>query len=256
MQGATKIIGGNDAETWKGNILPVGDSETLTAYIKISSQSQSIAECVCSLLGIAAGLNIPQPYFVLVRRDDVPSSDRFPLGASTSLNFASAGKKGISFSSFLTDSEDSASFLIREWKDYDRVMVFDQWIANVDRHTNNVLFDGKDFFPIDHGQALFGSHWRITGLPEHDMDMTNLLFDTKKHIYNHNDISRFSLKRDTEKIMRNKGSLDVAHIINNSNLSILCEQDDMRSIVHFLTNRIYSVASQICKKVGLPALQI
>jgi hypothetical protein len=44
-------------------------------------------------------------------------------------------------------------FLSR-WAELPKACVFDEWIANEDRHDGNILTNGLEFWLIDHGLAL------------------------------------------------------------------------------------------------------
>ena len=119
------------------------------AYVKLISHREIYVECVCGVLGRYLGLPIPKPLIVKVDHESLdsiePGKYLLAFGSEDSV-YPSLKRRGL--------DED----LIRKLENFSQTLdigVFDEWIANPDRHGGNILFDGSDNFTfIDHGLAI------------------------------------------------------------------------------------------------------
>jgi len=82
------------------------------------------------------------------------------------LIFASADTGTPSLKRRLTENGANAfADLFATWKQWDVAAIFDEWIANPDRHTGNLLVEGPDkVWLIDHSHALTGPNWTAADL--------------------------------------------------------------------------------------------
>lgn len=124
--------------TWKADIRSAeGDFQ---AIVKDISERELIVECLCSVLGRWLGLPIPRPMLVkdtelglLFGCEELPHPDLKHAELSTYL----------------------MTVLLSSWSQLPLATVFDEWIANPDRHGGNLLTNGAgDFWLIDHGLSL------------------------------------------------------------------------------------------------------
>ena len=107
-------------------------------------------EVFCALLGRSAGLSIPEPAVIWD-----PSSNHILFGS------VDAGYPNLLQRFNITGDDVSeeqvrviASRLVM-WTKLAEGVCFDEWIWNVDRNLQNLLWDGHDeFVMIDHGSAL------------------------------------------------------------------------------------------------------
>lgn len=119
------------------------------AYVKLIPYREIYVECVCGVIGRFLGLPIPKPLIVKVDHESLDSIEpgRFILafGSEDSV-YPSLKRRGLN------------EYLIKKLEDFSQTLdigVFDEWIANPDRHGGNILFDGSDNFTfIDHGLSI------------------------------------------------------------------------------------------------------
>lgn len=126
--------------------LRTNDGQAVMAYIKVlPSEREILVECVCAMLGRHVGLPIPEPLLAFV-----PDQ----LGGPA-LAFASANVGHSSVGEYAVRIGDAAVIeRLRAWSYAIPAACFDEWIANCDRHEDNLLHDGKsEFWLIDHGYA-------------------------------------------------------------------------------------------------------
>lgn len=123
--------------------------EIIQAYVKIIPPREIYVECVCAVIGRFLGLPIPKPLIVKVDYEalnNVPVGEyKLAFGSEDSV-YPSLKRRGI--------NEE----LFKKLGDFKKTLdigVFDEWIANPDRHGGNILFDGSDdFMFIDHGLSI------------------------------------------------------------------------------------------------------
>lgn len=141
-------------------------SDQLRAYIKVLNARQLVNELICSTLGRSVGLPVPEGFLVRATASDLPESGILAKHDGEALIFASADVGRPSLKRRLTES--GAQFLdslLTTWKRWDVVSIFDEWIANPDRHAGNLLIEGPDrVWLIDHSHALTGPGWTAADL--------------------------------------------------------------------------------------------
>ena len=124
--------------TWSGIVGTT--TGPLGAFLKALSPRELMVECLCALLGRAVGLPIPRPIVaeddelgILFGAEQVPHQDL----------------RHIPLPSVVWEEH------LAKWKTLPRASAFDDWIANSDRHSGNLLTEGSgEFWSIDHGLAL------------------------------------------------------------------------------------------------------
>lgn len=141
-------------------------SAQLRAYIKVLDARQLVNELICTTLGRSVGLPVPEGFLVRASATDLPESGILAKHGGEALIFASADVGRPSLKRRLT--EGGAQFLdglLATWKQWDDASIFDEWIANPDRHPGNLLIEGPDkVWLIDHSHALTGPGWTAADL--------------------------------------------------------------------------------------------
>jgi hypothetical protein len=147
-------------ETYRGWIEV--DGARLQAYVKFLRPWEIFNESLGSVLCQLVGLSTPRSFLVVVDRDDYPSPGLFPdPQIRQALAFASQAMPGEALSRRMSlTALPALRALVDEWKEWPDVLVFDQWIANPDRHTGNVLMGAPgEFYLIDHGLCFYRQNW-------------------------------------------------------------------------------------------------
>lgn len=128
----------NTNPAWKAEVRThAGD---IPAIIKKISEQEIIIECCCALIGQTMHLPIAKPLIVKDEQEGI-------LFGSEELPHPDLKRADI--------SKYLITILLAHWKTLPDAVVFDEWIANPDRHGGNMLTDGiGNFWLIDHGLAL------------------------------------------------------------------------------------------------------
>ncbi|MHB1933655.1 MAG: HipA family kinase [Leptospirillum sp.] len=122
------------------------EKEYVRAYIKKIPLREVLVETLCALLGRRLGLPIPRPIWVF-QNDE---TENFLFG-SEDLSYPSH-KKFLKIKALPDSQKDQ---ILENWKHYRHAICFDEWIANTDRHTGNILIDQNfEIFLIDHGLSI------------------------------------------------------------------------------------------------------
>lgn len=143
-------------------VVAINNSGDVSAVIKKVSEKELVAEVACALLGLHIGLPIPKPMIV---------KDR--------------GTGDLFFGSEKVEHPDLRRYqkpveLLKNWVLLNKASVFDEWIANEDRHDGNLLTDGSDFWLIDHESALDVSIVRYND-PLDNNQLLNVASDNNDH---------------------------------------------------------------------------
>ncbi|MEO8732204.1 MAG: HipA family kinase, partial [Rhodoferax sp.] len=143
-------------ELWIGTAYDPHDpnADDISVYIRIADPMPVVAELLCSVIGRALGLPVPEPFMVSIHPGCLPGSKLLP-STTTSMAFASLNVGGTSFSQLLRSGESSKAML-RAWEHLIPVATFDEWMANSDRNLSNILFVSNALWIIDHAEAFHG----------------------------------------------------------------------------------------------------
>lgn len=146
-----------ESSVWKGSVYT--ESGTIQeSYIKALSPAETIAELFCSALGAKIGLPVSSSFVVKDHKGFLSKSGQdvfFGSGAIDAPSFFRFLEKR-NTEEYLKTIDLIKQFL--DWRDFNSTIVFDAWIANTDRNTENLLV-GKNnmFFLIDHAYAFGGN---------------------------------------------------------------------------------------------------
>src|SRR5690606_5064546 len=119
----------------------------------------------------------------------------------------------------------------KQWKD---VVTFDAWVANSDRHTNNLLID-KQFrlWLIDHDLA-FGGRAAINGLLPDEVTPSRLLDDFLPHV----DLRhRHEVVDESAAFQARAGAVDVAAAVQASGAGDFLTEAEMNHLVLYVQQR-------------------
>lgn len=148
LPGATPIGVGTTAPL-KG-FAWMSDATQESVVVKKVPVAALAAEVFCAALGRAAELPIPEP--VIIKDQE---ADRFLFG-SVYQAYPNLLQRFQFDSSTISDEQlKLVGARVMQWTKICDVIGFDEWINNVDRNLQNILWDGYDeFVLIDHGQTL------------------------------------------------------------------------------------------------------
>lgn len=123
----------------------------------VPSQVTLAVEVACGLAARELRLNVPQPGLVVAEREDLPDIDEGTTGQRLLLVGSHYQRPDALFAEAVENSSAAEEMV---WSKLcatavaKQGAVFDELIANPDRHCENVLFDGTTWWLFDHDQAL------------------------------------------------------------------------------------------------------
>lgn len=137
----------------------------LEAYIKVLTPRQLVNEIISAQLGHALKLPMPQAFLVIGSPADGygDPAPQWRAGPDRLLFASEAAPNGVWRPPSVMSPYPTK--WITSWQHLPVTVCFDDWIANVDRHHGNLLFDGSgNFLLIDHSHAFSGADWREEAL--------------------------------------------------------------------------------------------
>jgi len=250
---------GNVTETYKGPI-QVNNGSPITAIIKDIPAEELAKELFFAILGKTLNLPIPRPLLVLTSKEIISAKhapklgDFFLLYGSELENVPSLGSQLCDDIGRLSPAliKKIVKELIKRWDGIGQAYSFDTWTANVDRHINNILFEGTDeIWLIDHGKTLD----QESSIPK------NAQKAKEQNIINKMDLWLINQLEDHDKNKFATSVADLTHhanglalemVLKASEISTLIDSDRIDVIMEYLSDRL-TVTNEIAKnKSGLP----
>ncbi|CAH6891455.1 HipA family kinase [Vibrio coralliirubri] len=228
LPGAVPFRDLNRNPTWRAHIQT--ESGIKPAFVKLIEPRSIFVECACALLGRELGLPIPKPSIVLITSDAISAF-------SEDQQVLAYGSEDVQHPSLLRMfSEDinheKAFEVLAKHPQLLDVSVFDEWIANSDRHFSNILYGGdSDIYFIDHELAI----------PEAlDVDKAtndNQLLRTYFSDLNELDKHRARKKVESD-IMPQLNEMPFALLSEKSGATQFLNDEDIVAVIDFLSVRL------------------
>jgi hypothetical protein len=151
--------GDHTHDTWHARVVHEAIAgSTLPMIVKaVRSQITVAVEVACGLAARELRLNVPLPGLVVAERDELPGLSEEHVGARLLLVGSHYQRPDALFSRAVKESAAAEEMV---WQAVCASPVakqgaaWDELIANPDRHCENVLFDGTQWWLFDHDQAL------------------------------------------------------------------------------------------------------
>lgn len=165
LKGAKPFKNNNVNDTFRGQIL-LADQTVRSAIIKDLDPQQLANELMVAALARELSLPVPDCFLCLAPTDAMAATKGPAASPNARLVFASADMDTPPVAQLYAGSSQGAvRARLAQWKKVPELYGFDSWIANVDRHHNNLLFDGADtVWMIDHGHCFTGPKWKSADL--------------------------------------------------------------------------------------------
>ena len=148
-------------------IVRLSAGDDITAIVKPGTLGQIAAELYIASLAKELGLEVPEPILVLD-----PNGNRLLAGSvdvalpNLCVAFPTLDPNNVA------DLRQLAT-IVSNWPEHLNVAAFDEWIANLDRNLNNLLWNGSSFILIDHSMSL---QQQTSGMPDANKLVVLLLF--------------------------------------------------------------------------------
>lgn len=244
LDGFSKFDDGNVNPVYKGYIQTEFDDEPLSCFFKIVSKRDLLVESVCSLIARHLNLPTPEPYLIIMREGICPVDGNPSIPA-----FGTVDVKSPSFTQYVKNNKLENSELIQrlmKWRYFASTAAFDEFIANDDRHTGNLLFDGKNFSLIDHGKAI-----REYQRPDIRIRI-NRLFNV---VANKDEVTRTRYKKAALKETPSYGKIPFSLLSAKTLATEYIDDKSIEEVVSFLLKRIDYVNDHIFNQLNFTVTQ-
>jgi len=243
-------------ETYLGWIEIAG--ERIRAYVKFLTPWEIFNEVLGSILCDRVGLPTPKAYLVLTNRSDYPESLIFQqINTDQILAFASEAKPAASLSRQIHLKEWSAiRELVNSWAEWPEVLLFDQWIANPDRHTGNILLGAPgEFFLIDHGLCFHRRNWTPSEMIA-DISMITVRLWTD-FLQQHVSLAqRLEAKPKMLNASMKQCAVNVVESVALTRVQSFIPASHLVALVQFLQTRRTGAVHVVCNAMGVPELPL
>lgn len=141
-------------EVWHGHLQTHSMHAPRSCYFKMLEPREFWIEATCLAFSSAAGLQVGDCYLGDLMRETLPSSHRWHPGEARRMVMAVATIRGATAHAL---GETHVMKKLRKDPKFPLMCAIDELFANADRHSDNVMVDGKGCpYLIDFGQAFGG----------------------------------------------------------------------------------------------------
>ena len=246
---AADITGVN--ETFIGHLDLQG--RQIKAYIKVLNGKQLVNELVATTLGRYIGLPIPKGYLLRARPEDLPDSNILKAFGQEALVFGSASMEHPSLARrFTLNTNDAWEWLKDNCKILSEAIVFDELVANTDRHQGNLLVGKKGaVWLIDHSHCFTGPNWVIPDLV--GSNSYNNILATQY-------VATMTLPKRMELIDKAKATFGIIEklkmdlTLTSARAHIVTPAGEIGALKAFLDARTKNIIEMISTRVGMPGL--
>lgn len=240
-------------ETFLGHVdAPSGRHK---AYIKVTLGKQLVNELIATTVGRALNLPIPQGYLLSVRPADLPESQLLQQHGAEALIFGSRALDHPSLARrFRGNPQDAVAWLHANFKRWDEAIIFDDWIANVDRHPGNLLVSSANqVWLIDHSHCFSGPDWQAAQLR---LQATQAFGNQLASVFVPNLTlpQRVALKDKAGAMSQLFNTVDAGLAMSVSFADRLLNSSDLDAVSNFLHDRIPHIVDIVSNRVGIPGL--
>ena len=244
------------SETYRG-LIEIEEAR-IVAYVKLLHPWEVFNEALGSVLCQLVGLPTPRSYLVLVEREDYPQS---PLliasNAPRTLAFASQAMPMQTLGRHVAVKTPNAlRELVSHWRDWPDVLVFDQWIANPDRHAGNLLVGGPgEIYLIDHGLSFYRRNWSPEQIEAATSIVTAKLWtDILQSVVTLPERIAAAGRTQGAAVRYSKIASEAAMI--STKVSQFLTPAQIQALAQFLRRRCTTAAGVICTLMGIPDLAL
>jgi hypothetical protein len=234
----------------------LNDGSSVTTFVKLLSKKQLINELFGAELARAVGMPVPEVF--LVRIDKCDYEPLFTQHRIQSDSIVSFGSKDVGVKSlarrYQAEGEPFKKWFVKHCSLWKRVVSFDCWIANIDRHLGNALIGGPDeFWLIDHGHCFTGPTWIEQNLIP-DSFFPNRLVDELSTVISSE--TRQAIITESANAQRIFNLADVEGILSDSHSIDFLSASESSALIYFIEKRKSKIVEFVCSAIGLPLLPL
>lgn len=229
------------------------DSSTKPAYVKLLDGRRLANELLALELASRLELAVPQAFVVRVRR-----SDHLGLFSQLGLEFdevygfgtAAVAANSLAREFNVADPNFIKWFFVtlKQWKD---IVAFDAWVANEDRHTNNLLVDKQlKLWLIDHDLAL-GGRRDISTLRPDQVTQNRLVNDFGPFV----DVRhRHEVVDECHRFQVSANAIDVPAAARASEAGLFVTEPELNQLILYVEQRRALVPAILAESLGVSLL--
>lgn len=242
-------------ETWRGRVHLL-DGSTVPAYVKLLDPRQLTNELLGAELARAVGFQVPETY--LVRIDKSQHMAMFAQLNITADQVVAFGCRDVGVKSLARRYRDEgtafAHWFVQHCSRWKRLVSFDGWVANIDRHLGNALVGGPDeLWLIDHGHCFTGPAWTEQKLLPAAVVVNRLVSELSPLM---TDDIRDSIADEASDAQRVFALVHVEGILQDSNAEAFLTPTERQALVGFIEQRKARVLEFVYAALGRPMLPL
>ncbi len=219
------------------------DGSIRRGFIKDLDARQLGNELMVAALGRMLGLNLAQGALILVGPEYDNTFSKLPhSNGKDYVAFCSVDVGGQTLVQMINSAAMSSGLTaLKKNPHIGRLYGFDTWIANIDRHRNNLILHGDgSFYMIDHGHCFSGPSWSSVDLNA-VAAYTNRLRQWLTPLLTQKD--KDDAMADIAELAKRMSKLDIQEISESSHSVKFFGESDRDSLVGFLEARVGEVLS-------------
>lgn len=229
------------------------DSSTKPAYVKLLEGRRLANELLALELAARLALAVPEAFVVRLRRSDhaslfntlnMPFEEVYGFGTAALAANSLAREFNVNDPSFIK----WFFVTLKQWKD---VVAFDAWVANEDRHANNLLVDKQlKLWLIDHDLAL-GGRRDVASLRPDEVTRNRLVNDFGPLV----DLRhRHEVVDECHRFQESANAVDVPAAAKASEAGLFISEEELNQLVLYVERRRALVPAILAESLGVPLL--
>lgn len=235
---------------YRGDVLLEND-EIVRGFIKDLDPRQLGNELLVAVLTAELGVKVPRVALVAIAKSVSSSFKQIPhSNGEDYVAFCSADAAGSTIAQIISSPVEAASLTsLKASPGLGWMYAFDTWVANVDRHMNNIVLSGDgSAYLIDHGHCFSGPSWATA-----DLNATKA-YQNKLRLWLTPQLTveeRNKAMADVGRLAARMTSTDVQEAINDALVEQLFGNDDCDAVVGFLEGRTKHVSTMSAKSLDV-----
>lgn len=228
------------------------DGTSRLAYVKRLPPKRVVNELVAAELARLLGFNVPESFIVLVPKTEYPLLAKEAPGQ----HLVCFGSQAV-FGGQLARRLDLSDPQVAHWffttlKEWQRIVVFDAWVANADRHRANILFTATlQLWLIDHDLAFLGD------APFATLDAAART--TNRFIELHEAAIALRLRHEpvdavAPQVMEQASIVDIPGALSDCLAASFMPASEHDALALYLSNRIAHLQRLVAEAVGVSVL--
>lgn len=244
-------------ELWQGNGYDPAhpDEPAVPLYMRLGEGGALVAELLCGCLARALQLPAPDVFLVAAPVGRLPRS-KFAHSKGMTLCVGTRDIGGKTFSQLLAEDADAALPLLRDWPELGKVAAFDEWLANPDRNTGNLIYVAQTMHIIDHAEAFGGCSRELFPLGElTDAAFSNVLGEMVQRAFDH-DRKHGLLSQTLQWLSGVVSQTDIGQIVESARTEYWLAPADKVELLNFIKTRLAITHALLCHRLGHPQLKL